>query len=234
MLKYLELLKTIILSPEKYDIREDIYKKRHFTVDIPSMYGSYHELKFDAMGLTLRLEALVNVLFEELIDTIDLSLITKATCHQIADRLKLFDQALRIDGMASAEFHQHLDLLDHSLEVRGFSFTQYLDIFKGFSQAVKNIINDYFNNIHGDQLTRILARLPHDQILQKYVFPGRSNRSGSRKSKDHRVSEIFFPRPAGDIIGSTTTGSVPQPNPAHHVSSIEPVAQGTPATPAKL
>ena len=191
LLKYLELLKNIILSPEKYEIREDIYKKRHFTVDIPSMYGSYHELKFDAMGLTLRLEALVNVLFEELINTIDLGLITKATCHQIADRLKLFDQALRIDGMASAEFHQHLDLLDHSLEVRGFSFTQYLDIFKGFSQAVKNIINDYFNNIHGEHLTRILARLPRDQIQEKYIFPADETAQESEK-QGYRISEIFF------------------------------------------
>ena len=33
---------------------------------------------------------------------------------------------------------------------------QYLDVFKGFSQAVRNIINDYFNNIHERNVTRIL------------------------------------------------------------------------------
>ena len=82
LLDYLEQLKELILSPEEYEIREDIYNKRHFTVDIPSMYGSYHELKFDALGLTLRLESYLNVLFEELINNIDLSLITKATFYQ--------------------------------------------------------------------------------------------------------------------------------------------------------
>ena len=33
-------------------------------------------MKFDALGLTFRIESLVNVLFEELVQTIDLSLIT--------------------------------------------------------------------------------------------------------------------------------------------------------------
>jgi pyruvate, orthophosphate dikinase len=90
LLEYLQLLKDLILSPNVYESREDIYKKRHFTIDIPSMYGSYHEMKFDALGLTFRLESMVNVLFEELIENIDLSLITKATFYQIYDRLKLF------------------------------------------------------------------------------------------------------------------------------------------------
>ena len=53
MLAYLERLRELTLSSKTYDIREDIYKKRHFTVDIPSMYGSYREVKFDTLGLTL-------------------------------------------------------------------------------------------------------------------------------------------------------------------------------------
>ncbi|MEJ2038734.1 MAG: PEP/pyruvate-binding domain-containing protein, partial [Desulfosarcinaceae bacterium] len=189
LLGYLELLKDIILSPETYEIREDIYKKRHFTVDIPSMYGSYNEMKFNAMGLTLRLEALVNILLEELVATIDLSLITKATCYQIYDRLVLFDKALKIDGIASAEMEHQLEMLAHSLEVQGFSFTQYLDIYKGFAQTVKNIINDYFNNIHGENLTRIINALPADQILAKY-YP--ANGKVDDEKLRHRALEIFF------------------------------------------
>ena len=119
MLDYLEFLKYLILSNESFEVKEDIYKKRHFTVDIPSMYGSYHEMKFDALGLTFRLESLVNALFEELVEQIDLSLITKATFFQIYDRLKLFDKALRIEGIHSVELERQLDMLAHSLEARG-------------------------------------------------------------------------------------------------------------------
>jgi pyruvate,orthophosphate dikinase len=79
LLAYLEKLKGIILSHERYEIREDIYHKRHFTVDIPSMYGSYHEKKFDALGLTFRLESQVNTLFDGLVQETDLGLITRET-----------------------------------------------------------------------------------------------------------------------------------------------------------
>jgi len=189
LMDYLERLKAVILSEETYEIRADIYKKRHITIDIPSMYGSYHERKFDALGLTFRVESLINVLFEELVDQINLGLITRGTFHDIYERLTLFDKALRLDGIYSVELERQLDLLAHALEVRGFTFTQYLDIFKGFAVAVKNIINDYFNNIHGQNLTRILSHMPTERILEKYL--PRENSVDADKLK-HRVSEIFF------------------------------------------
>ncbi|BBO85270.1 phosphoenolpyruvate synthase/pyruvate phosphate dikinase [Desulfosarcina ovata subsp. sediminis] len=189
LMEYLQHLKEVIVSEESFEIRADIYKKRHITIDIPSMYGSYHERKFDALGLTFRIESLVNVLFEELVDQINLGLITRATFHDIYDRLTLFDKALRLDGIYSVELERQLDLLAHALEVRGFTFTQYLDIFKGFAVAVKNIINDYFNNIHGQNLTRILAQMPIDRIMGKYL--PRESGVDAEKLK-HRISEIFF------------------------------------------
>jgi len=189
LLEYLEELKEIILSEQTYEIKEDIYKKRHITIDIPSMYGSYREMKFDALGLAFRIESMVNVLFEELVDEIDLSLITKATFFQIYDRLRLFYKALKLDGIPSVEIERQLDMLAHSLEARGFTFTQYLDIFKGFAQAVRNIINDYFNNIHGENLNQILEQIPEAEILPKYL--PRGDTIDHEKLK-HRVSEIFF------------------------------------------
>ncbi len=189
LLEYLEVLKSIILSPKTYDVKEDIYKKRHFTVDIPSTYGSYHELKFDAMGLAFRLESLVNVLFEELIQGFDFSLITKATFYQVYDLLILFYKALKIDGIFSTEIERQLDLLSHSLEVKGFTFTQYLDIFKGLAQSVSNVIVDYFNNIHEPNLNKILSRISVDQLLPKYVP---AHDEVELEKLKHRISEIFF------------------------------------------
>jgi len=189
LLDYQEDLKKLILSDQTYEIKEDIYKKRHITVDIPSMYGSYREMKFDALGLAFRIESLINVLFEELVGSIDLSLITKATFFEIYDRLRLFDKALRVDGITSVEIERQLDMLAHSLETRGFTFTQYLDIFKGFARAVRNIINDYFNNIHGENLTQIMPQIPPEQILAKY-----HPREGMADNEKlyHMTSEIFF------------------------------------------
>ena len=198
ILSYSAKLKDLILSPEEYEAQEDIYRKRHFAVDIPSMYGSYHEMKFDALGLTLRLESLVNVLFEELVDGIELKLITRDTFVHIYDYLSLFYRALKLDGILSSEMERQLDLLAHSLKVRGFSFTQFLDIFRGFSQSVRNIVNDYFNNIHQQNLIKILGRLSQKSLLPKYRW--REDRLDQEKHV-HIASEIFLRERIATALG---------------------------------
>ncbi|MCP4666091.1 MAG: pyruvate, phosphate dikinase, partial [Deltaproteobacteria bacterium] len=189
LLDYLDQLKGIVLSSEDFEIREDIYRKRHFAADIPSMYGSYHEMKFDALGLMFRLESLAHVLFEELIDAIDLNLITRATFFQIRDNLRLFNRALHLDGITSLEMERQLDLLTRSLKIRGFTSTQYLDIFRGFSRALGNIVNDFFNNTHQENLLKISKQVQREDFLPKYLLPAGD---GDREKLAHRVTEIFL------------------------------------------
>lgn len=198
LLSYMENLKAMILADTHYQIREDIYRKRHFTVDIPSMYGRYHEPKFDALGLMFRLEKVVNVLFEEMVESLDLQLVTRATITKIFHYLKLFNNALILDGIQSTEMDRQLDLLAHSLEIRGFSFTQYLDIFRGLGRAVSNIVNDYFNNIHEANLQRILEQIPPETILPKY----RSKESIPDQEKfNHQVTERFLRERIASSLG---------------------------------
>jgi pyruvate,orthophosphate dikinase len=189
LLDYLDDLKALILSDATFEVRENMYHKRHIAVDIPSVYGSYNETRFDALGLTLRIEAIVNVLFEELINGIDLSLITNVTFSQILEILELFNMALSVDGISSNKMKMQLELLTHSIEAREFSFTQYIDIFKGFSRAVKNIIDDNFHNIHGRNILQIMAKMPEDHILEKFLP---KEEEMDRKKFAHRVAELFF------------------------------------------
>ena len=216
LLSYFEKLKGLILSPEAFDVREDIYRKRHFTVDIPSMYGSYHELKFDALGLSFRIESLLNILFEEMVEEIEPDLITRAAFSRILDSLRLFNWALNLDGIVSREMERHLDLLAHAIEIRGFSSTQYLDIFRGLSQSLSNIVNDYFNNIHQGNLFKIVPEYSDRKIMgisddwgtavtvQQMVFGNFSPSAGSG---------VFFthnPRWSGDMLmpwGDFTSGN---------------------------
>ena len=101
----------------------------------------------------------------------------------------MFDRALKLDGISSVEIERQLDFLAHSLEVKGFTFTQYMDIFKGFTLAVKNIVNDYFNNIHEQNLTHILDRISLTDILPKHLP---ASPMADQEKLKHRVSEIFF------------------------------------------
>ena len=192
LLDYMIRLKEIILSERQYEVNESIYHKRHFAVDIPSMYGSYSEAKFDAMGLTLRLEGVVNVLFEELINSIDLRLITKPTFVKIFDILSLFRKALSLDGIVSNKLDTQMEFLKYSVSITTCSYTQYLDIFKGFTRAVADVVNDYFTNIHSANLVQIEARIGKDQILPKYRPASDSGDQRTGKQLDHRVADVFF------------------------------------------
>ncbi len=200
LLSYMVELKEIILSDRQFPVNEVIYHKRHFAVDIPSMYGSYNEAKFDALGLTLRIESVVNVLFEDLITGIDLRLITKPTFVRIFGILKLFRQALVLDGLVSKKLDTQMEFLKYSINITTCSFTQYLDIFKGFTRAVADGVNDHFNNLHSGNLTHIETRMGRDKILEKYLpkgygegmEPSTDMAAKMAKKLDQRVADIFF------------------------------------------
>jgi pyruvate,orthophosphate dikinase len=197
LLNYMLQLKEIILSDKTYAVNEAIYHKRHFAVDIPSMYGSYNEAKFDALGLTLRIESIVNVLFEDLINGIDLRLITKPIFVKIFSILMLFRKALSLDGIVSNKLDTQLEFLKYSVNITTCSYTQYLDIFKGFIRAVADAVSDNFNTIHSGNLVHMESRIGKNQILKKYL-PGAYAHNGAdldakmAEKLDQRMADIFF------------------------------------------
>ncbi len=169
ILNYMQMLKDIILSPERFEPVENLFRKRHIAVGIASIYGKYNERKFDALALTFRLENLTNILFEELIHSINLKFITRATLFEIERFAKLFFRALQLDGISSNRFENTLELLSVALEVRRFSFSQYIDIFKGFSEAVQDILYTYHSDIFKGNLKKIILQVGKKNILHKYL-----------------------------------------------------------------
>ncbi|MGD0400795.1 MAG: PEP/pyruvate-binding domain-containing protein [Syntrophobacteraceae bacterium] len=194
ILDYLGELKEVILTPGELKIMENIYYKRHIAVDIPSMYGSYNEPRFDALGLTFRLENLANVMFEEIILTVNLSFITRATFHRIARFIPLFMKALDIDGITSSRLESQQELFMKALDVPGFSHSQYMDIFRGFSEAIKQIIQTHYDSVHDRNLELIIKQLGPDRLLQKY-----QRDSDAAAERIQRVSESFL----RDLIART-------------------------------
>jgi len=168
ILDQLDVLKGIILSKERFEIREDIYHKRHITMDIPSMYGRYHERKFDALSLSFRLENLANIHFERLIAEIDSTFISRPIFVRILRYLRLFWRAVQLDGVYSRKFATYIALLEKSLEVRRFAFSQYQDVVRGLSDGVKDIIHVYYISPHQDNISLIIRQLNKDNLLQKY------------------------------------------------------------------
>lgn len=196
LLTVLEDLQEIILSEETFEAQEDIYYKRHIAVDIPSVYGRYKERKFDALSLTFRLENLANLYLEKLPETINLSIITQATFYNIVRCIKLFMRAMAVDGITSRRLSTYLALLENSLKVRRFSYTQYLDIIRGMSEGVKDIIYAFYTNLHQNNLSIIIPQIGRESILEKFSSLYEDSEIGTTVQ---RVSEVFF----RELISST-------------------------------
>ncbi len=189
ILTYLEQLKEVIVTPGELHYIENIYHKRHIAVDIPSMYGTYAERKFDAMGLSFRLENMANVIFEDLIYSFNLSFITRATFFRIVHIIRLFKRALAIDGITSNRLDGQVELFEKATEIRRFSHSQYLDIFRGFSESIHQLVSHYYDSVHKDNLLMIIPLLGPDKLLDKY----RRGNTGDLKSEDYiKISEAFL------------------------------------------
>jgi len=189
ILAYLSQLKEIILSPEQFQAVEDVFKKRHIAAGIASMYGRYLERKFDALSLTLKLENLANALFDEVVAAANIQFVTRGTLFKIKKSMDLFSQALDLEGIFSNRLATSIELLGGALEVRRFSSSQYVDIFRGFSEAVQDIMNAYCTGIHKSNLKRIILQLGRDRILPKYV---NHSQDDSDFEFINRVSEQFL------------------------------------------
>ncbi len=196
VLTHLEKLKEIILSEEKFEPKEEIYYKRHIAVDIPSVYGRYSERKFDGLGLTFRLEKLAGIYLERLTQSINLSFITQATFIRISKCLRLYLRALNIDGIFSRRLETYTSLLTSSIGMKRFSYTQHLDVVRGLSEGVKDVIYAYYTNIHQNNLSIIVPQIGKDNLLTKYRSLWDEE---DLPSTVHRLSESFF----RDLIATT-------------------------------
>ncbi len=150
-LTVLEQLKAIILNPTPAAAVENLYQKRHIAAGIPSIYGNYSEPKFDALGLSFRLENLVARLLDDVVAEGVEQYITRASLRRMAGAVRRFERALAVDGVDSGALSSELSMLEASFGSRNFTFHQYQNIFQFLFGSV----------------TELSARsiLSHDQVL---------------------------------------------------------------------
>lgn len=172
VIDFLSLLKEKILSPRKTEFYENIYYKRHIAAGIPSMYGTYKEEKFEALGLSFRLESLATVLLESLAGSLNLKFITKSTLIMIEKYLWLYLEALELDGISVESLSEKLRYITSALKIRQFSIDQYVDIFKFISKGIQDIIHDYYIDVHGVNLPTIIRQIAEKGIKREWFGNG--------------------------------------------------------------
>ena len=144
---FMNHLKEIIFNPKTSQGWENIYHKRHIAIGIPSMYGTYREPKFEALGLTFRLENVATRLMENVVDQINLNYISAKTLNDIYGILDFFREGLELDGITNQSFNSNLRMLKYSLRSQSLSFDQYINIFQFIAEDVKRIIIKIFFKI---------------------------------------------------------------------------------------
>jgi pyruvate,orthophosphate dikinase len=185
LIEVLEQLKEIIVSEQKTKSVEDIYHKRHIAVGIPSMYGRYREEKFEAVGLTFRIESLANVLFERMVAQHNLEYITRNTLERVARWLRLALRALRIDGCQGRGLAAGLAMLEQALVAEGISVDQHINVLQVISRAVEQVIRIRFLDGYEPVLERVLEGM----LARGQLEP---EAGGDARAEMLKVSEAFL------------------------------------------
>jgi len=152
----LEELEAIILDPAVSASTENIYQKRHIAAGIPSIYGNYSEPKFDALGLSFRVENLVDRLFDDLVAEGIEPYVTRDSLIRMSAAMGRFERALAIDGVDSRVLETNLNMLNASFGSHNFTFRQYQNVF----QFLVNSVTELSTN----------AILSHDQVLHTVLI----------------------------------------------------------------
>ena len=135
----LERLKAVILSRGEAAATENIYQKRHIAAGIPSIYGNYSEPRFDALGLSFRVENLVGRLFDDALAEGIEHYVTRASLRRMANALRRFERALAVDGVDSRALGANLAMLEASFALRNFTFRQYQNVFQFLMNSVTEL-----------------------------------------------------------------------------------------------
>ena len=193
-------LKEIIFNQKTSQAWENIYHKRHIAIGIPSMYGTYREPKFEALGLTFRLENVATRLMEKVVNQINLNYISAKTMKDISVILDYFREGLELDGITNQSFNSNLLMLKYSLRSQSLSFDQYINIFKFLAEDVKRTIIKYFLKSYEIPLRHVIPQLFDKE--QKLSAENEVNLVNSMSEKFYRdvIAEAFLMQPLDNFI----------------------------------
>ena len=199
---FMNQLKSIIFNPEPSQSWENIYHKRHIAIGIPSMYGVYREPKFEALGLTFRLENVATRLMEKVVEGINLNYISAKTLNDIYFILEYFREGLELDGITNQSFNANLRMLKYSLSSQSFSFDQYVNIFQFIAEDVKRTLIKYFLKTYEIPLRTIIPQLFNG--TKKYSDTEIVQLVNKESEKFYRdvIAEAFLMQPLDNFISS--------------------------------
>lgn len=152
-------LKQVIVATEVTEAEENIFYKRHIAAGIPSMYGTYREPKFDAMGLLIRTINLLRPHLEALVAEFNYRYITLESIRDAHAILQQMLAGLRVAGLRVHHLSTKLDLLGSAITLGTLSTEQYLNVFDFMSEALSDVVETNYLELHEPNLRRMAGQL---------------------------------------------------------------------------
>jgi pyruvate,orthophosphate dikinase len=148
-------LKAHIVSSEVTEAFENIYHKRHIAAGIPSMYGTYREPKFDAMGLLLRVMNFLKPRLEACVEEFNYRYMTRESIGQAYDILREMLEGLKIAGLRVQHLSTKLEILGRVINHGTLSAAQFLNIFDFMAEALNDVVETNYIALHNRNLERL-------------------------------------------------------------------------------
>jgi pyruvate,orthophosphate dikinase len=191
VLRILEDLRQIILDEGETRAIEDIYLKRHIAVGIPSMYGSYREPRFEAMGLTFRLESLGTSLFDHLIED-PVAPLSLDGLRQAMSGLRSLIRALRIDGYDVQGLVSCMWMLEQAVDAPEVGGDQYRDVLQLFCRQIEALTQNRLIDVYLGPVETLVARMMENGPLTRGVEDGQREGGEERREQVLKFSERFL------------------------------------------
>jgi pyruvate,orthophosphate dikinase len=174
-------LRQAVLSPKKTVAQESLYFKRHIAFGIPSVLGSYHEPKFDALGDMLRREAEIGALLEEVISGIEDSSrqFLRSDLSRWLSSLMVIHELLKLEGLENIEVDEIVTILKHDR----LRISQIIDLLRMWQKELAWIVEFVSRTFH-QPLVGILDRYPRDDLPEYLKNIDPNNRDFANKAAD--------------------------------------------------
>jgi pyruvate,orthophosphate dikinase len=154
-------LKETIISTEKTQPDEALYFKRHIAFGIPSVMGSYHEKKFDAMGEILRNEDRIRVMVEKIISEIGERKkdFTGDDIGQWTYCLETLNELFTVHALGNFQVEELITII----RTNRLRTSQIIDMLRMWQRELTWMVESLSKTFHSP-LTEILKIFPEDEL----------------------------------------------------------------------
>jgi len=186
-------LKQKVLSPEKTEPQEALFFKRHIAFGIPSVLGTYHEPKFDALGDLFRYEARIRALLENVIAGIE----GKGGDFSVNDLkqwllcLESVNTLLDAYGLGNFQADEFVMIF----KTNRLRFSQIVDMLRMWQRELVWMVESFHRTFNGP-LIDILKAFPPDEL------PDRLKNLGPTEGDFvHKAADIIMRDMVNSIVG---------------------------------